>query len=167
MDPLTSQDLIALAALAAVTLGVGVLLFTLIAARRTRPAHPAVDADQARLLSEIRELTDRLAGELDAKSARLEKLLAEASRVTQQLDGARAAATTRAPEPSAAPPVTELKPGPDASARRPRHGPEPLHQTVHELADAGLTPVQIAERTSLPTGQVELILALRRAAAAR
>lgn len=38
------------------------------------------------------------------------------------------------------------------------------HAEVHALADAGLTPVEIAKRLSKPTGQVELILNLRRAA---
>lgn len=36
------------------------------------------------------------------------------------------------------------------------------HAEVHALADAGLTPVEIAKRLSKPTGQVELILNLRR-----
>lgn len=38
------------------------------------------------------------------------------------------------------------------------------HAEVHALADAGLTPVEIAQRLSKPTGQIELILNLRKAA---
>jgi len=37
---------------------------------------------------------------------------------------------------------------------------------IHTLADAGRTPVQIAEETSRSTGEIELILALRKTAAA-
>ncbi len=37
------------------------------------------------------------------------------------------------------------------------------HAEVHALADAGLTPVEIAKRLSKPTGQIELILNLRKA----
>jgi hypothetical protein len=40
---------------------------------------------------------------------------------------------------------------------------DPLHRKVYDLADQGLTPVDIARRIEKPTGQVELILALRRA----
>jgi hypothetical protein len=40
---------------------------------------------------------------------------------------------------------------------------DPLHQRVHELADQGLDSIEIARRIERPTGQVELILALRRA----
>ncbi len=38
------------------------------------------------------------------------------------------------------------------------------HAEVHALADAGLSPVQIAQRLAKPTGQIELILNLRKAA---
>ncbi len=39
----------------------------------------------------------------------------------------------------------------------------PVHQQVYGLSDSGLTPVEIAQATNLPTGQVELILNLRKA----
>jgi hypothetical protein len=39
----------------------------------------------------------------------------------------------------------------------------PLHQQVYGMADAGLGAVDIARATGLPTGQVELILNLRKA----
>ena len=42
---------------------------------------------------------------------------------------------------------------------------DPRHETVTRLADAGLTPVQIAEETDQSLGEVELILALRKASA--
>jgi hypothetical protein len=40
--------------------------------------------------------------------------------------------------------------------------PDPTLALVYELADAGLRPVEIAKKTGRPTGQVELILNLRR-----
>ena len=40
---------------------------------------------------------------------------------------------------------------------------DPLHRRVYELADAGKDVLTIAREIGKPTGQVELILALRRA----
>ena len=38
---------------------------------------------------------------------------------------------------------------------------DPLHERVYRLSDDGLDAVQIARQTGQPTGQIELILALR------
>lgn len=40
-------------------------------------------------------------------------------------------------------------------------GHDPLHNRVYDLADSGLDPIAIARETGQPTGQIELILALR------
>lgn len=48
-------------------------------------------------------------------------------------------------------------------------GPPPVHlsqhQQVYELADAGLSTVEVARRVGQSTGEIELILSLRRSAA--
>jgi hypothetical protein len=47
----------------------------------------------------------------------------------------------------------------------PGDGTEPLpdaHRRIYELADEGLSPVEIARRLSQTAGQVELTLSLRR-----
>jgi hypothetical protein len=69
------------------------------------------------------------------------------------------AAVPRATAPVAPAPVVAIEsPAPSAPLDA-RHG------AIYHLADAGLSPVQIARQTGLPTGQVELIIGLRRAAA--
>ena len=88
------------------------------------------------LMADATELTQRLCAQLDAKAERLEQLLAEADRRLADLDHRDAAPPEQA----------------SMSAR------------VHALADRGLTAVQIAQETGQPTGQIELILALRRRA---
>jgi hypothetical protein len=40
--------------------------------------------------------------------------------------------------------------------------PEPRHQRIYELADRGLTAVQIAQELQARPGEVELILNLRK-----
>jgi len=47
--------------------------------------------------------------------------------------------------------------GPGTERRIPQ-----LHREIYDLADSGLDKVEIARRTSIPTGEVELILGLRR-----
>lgn len=100
-------------------------------------------ADEA-LASDLQELADRLASQLDARAERLEALLARADRTLRELRAASRAAPT---EPAPATPST-----PDDRG---------FHE-IHALADQGLGALDIAKRTGRPTGQVELILNLRR-----
>ncbi len=46
--------------------------------------------------------------------------------------------------------------------RHESYGADASHQEVYELADGGLSAVDIARKLDKPTGQVELILNLRR-----
>lgn len=165
MELLSTQPVATSIALGAIMLGLLVLAFALGSSRSKRTIPTSTpDPEQARLLADMRELADRLATELDTKSAKLESLLHEADRKARSLEQARARQDqldqTQAAEPKPFPreqPAAHT-PRPTQSAR-----PEPMHAAIHSLSDQGLTPVQIAERTGVPTGQVELILALRRA----
>lgn len=145
--------------------GVILLMANLVKKRRATSRDPSADDTPAEKIAAIRaesqarqtldsvmvdceELTQRLATHMDNKAARIEALLAEADQTIARLEHASRqqphAAASRAPEP-------EL----------PRT--DPLHARIHELADAGRTPVQIAQELQQPTGQVELVLALRNA----
>lgn len=112
-----------------------------------------------RLMADGEELTRRLAAILDNKAARLEILIEQADQRVQEL---QAAAEAVQAQPQAASPrsaglaLTEA--GPPAAEPI-----DPLHRKVYDLADQGLPPVDIARQIDRPTGQVELILALRRA----
>jgi hypothetical protein len=99
--------------------------------------------------ADLQELTERLAAELDARADRLERLIAEADSKLAALERA----TSRVPEVHIKPfPVREQSDRPFAE--------------IYELADQGLSAVEIARRTNRPTGQVELILNLRRGSVA-
>lgn len=106
----------------------------------------AVDVE---LVADMKELTERLAVELDRKADRLEKLIAAADERVRRLEGVVRAETR----------VIEVKP---EVRRQGGAGLESAHREVYELADAGLTPVEIAKKLDQPTGQVELILNLRK-----
>ncbi len=163
---------------ALVVAGVMVLIFVLL--RRIRqartkssavqePAKERIDRLQAgaRTASDVHALAARaqesvqeIVTRLENRAVRLEALLDKAD--------ARIAALERLAEDANGPtePVRAL-PDLDGAARAPSN-PEPptmdpLHQRVHALADEGLSAVDIARRVDRPTGQVELILALRRA----
>ena len=51
-------------------------------------------------------------------------------------------------------------------AQSPANPPDPVSSEVYELADQGLTALEIAGELDEPTGKIELILALRQPAAA-
>lgn len=112
-------------------------------ARVARGADQEAMRDAARLGADLRELTQRLAHEMDAKAERIERLLAKADERIARLQDPPPPAPTRVHERSAS-------------------LAEPEHTKVHALADEGLPIVEIARRVGKPTGQVELILALRR-----
>lgn len=117
------------------------------ATRSAAIAGPRADApaELRDLERDMRELTDRLAAELDARAARLERLIEAAdARLVALERAAESPATPRARSASVADPFAE----------------------VYHLADQGLPSVEIARRTSRPTGQVDLILNLRRGSVA-
>lgn len=170
-----------------------------------RPAAPAPRfgasaelAEVRALVADVRELSDRLASETEARAQRLERLVSAADAKLSQLS---AAAQNATPAPIAPPPSVQpvaarhsdsqlyvepkhVEPKRQGPAAVPRAtapvAPAPVvsiessapsapldarHGAIYHLADAGLSPVQIARQTGLPTGQVELIIGLRRAAA--
>lgn len=146
--------------LSMVFMGVGAVALAYVFARmirKGRPARPG-EVDPAERIAAVRdraaserrssidsvmadatELTQRLASQLETKAARLEQLIAEAD--------AKIAAL-------------EARGGPTAGAE-----PEdPRHAEVMAMSGRGMSAVEIARATGMPTGQVELILALRRRA---
>jgi hypothetical protein len=129
---------------------------------RRRPGTPPPPSAHAHdrlehLMGDAEELTRRLAAILDNKAATLEVLIQQADERARRLESLAAQA--------APPPPPDATPAPDRRAPEPapRDAVDPFHRRVYELADQGLSPVDIARRIDRPTGQVELILALRRA----
>ncbi len=96
------------------------------------------------VMAEMHDLARELAAQLEARSAKLEKLIRDADERLARLECVEA------------PPARPVRSRPQAPATDPRHA------RVYELADRGLPTVEIAREIDRPTGQVELILALRR-----
>lgn len=114
---------------------------------------------------DAQDFTRQMAALLDTKAARLEALITDAddrlarlAHLEQHVDRHRGPANNR--------PGTS---GANGSSQAPRgmtddparEHVDPLHERVYRLADDGLDTVQIARQTGQPTGQIELILALR------
>lgn len=118
----------------------------------------------------LTQLTDQARVEIE----RLNRLLADAGAVrevqrqatpqeqssvlAQAAGGAVSAVPTASP---GAPPGAGLAGPPSAVAAAPPT--DPRHRRVYELADAGLSAVEIARETHYSVGEVELILSLRAA----
>jgi hypothetical protein len=116
---------------------------------RQRDVQPPRTAEGRRELEEFladaRELSERLAANLDAKAARLERLIGQADERLGRLER-----------------HTEARPRQEARQHAPPDDTGPLNRRIYDLADRGLPPVEIAKQLSQQVGQVELILALRR-----
>jgi hypothetical protein len=116
-----------------------------------QPASAVALADDAKLRREMAELTQHMAQQLDSRAQRLEKLLDQANQRVATLE------SLLAQSPRA---TTIIEPKPPAATSL--HAAPSAHRDVYTLADEGLSPVEIAQRLGKPTGQVELILNLRK-----
>jgi hypothetical protein len=157
--------------------GGGILLYFLMrnAARRKRKPDPMdrqangggmslahqrnTEREMQHLLVELSQMARQLTAQLDTRSAKLELLIREADEKLAQL---KSATDLLAPADHdrfriPLPPAGEREPPnvvfPDAARAK--------HAEVYALQDAGRTPLQIAEQLGRPTGEIELILALR------
>ncbi|MEL7471972.1 MAG: hypothetical protein AAGK04_01535 [Planctomycetota bacterium] len=117
-------------------------------------AHDRSGADDAS--AEAVDLITSLIAQLDARAARLETLVERAEHAIAQLDESPGSPR----RPHADTPISRIVPD---AAEAPRVS-DSIHQRVYDLADAGQGPVDIARALGQPTGQIELILALRRRA---
>jgi hypothetical protein len=148
--------------LAAAAVFVGVLLVGYWYQRRVQAMPKATKAEAAALASDLEELTERLANQLDVKAERVEGLIAAADERIRLLERLQ----------MELPQATGVDPRLVEPRHRVRHetglvgageaSVEASHREVYELSDAGLSPVEIARRLDRHTGQVELILNLRR-----
>lgn len=120
----------------------------------------------SRLGSDLKELGERLAAEMDARAERLERLIAQADDRLARLEGGAGREPSNpasaARRPSASRAVAEAK-APTSRGARIEVSTEldPLHRRVYDLADGGLAPVEIARELDEHVGKVQLILALR------
>ena len=122
----------------------------------------AVERDMSNLLVELSEMARQMTAQLDTRSAKLELLIREA-------DARIAALRSGSPAPAIAPDsaVDEPLQGVIIEAKASLNGSlheqkvDPRHAQIYDLADEGHSPQEIARQLGQPSGEIELILALR------
>ena len=140
--------------------------------RRASNGPAAANGSVRRLQQDIRALTRQLgeaAEDLDRRMAerltQLEELLSSAEARLGSPDSPRRA--EGAPGATAPPPPAEAPEEHDTAAG-PEDAPVPTGpERIRQLADQGLSSVQIARRIGRPVGEVELILSIHRAGSSR
>jgi DNA-binding NarL/FixJ family response regulator len=121
----------------------------------------AVERQMESLLVEFSKMAQQMSAQLDTRSAKLELLLKEAD---EKLAALRAANAGHG-RPAAIVPPASANGEPEAASEP--HPPEPSprvesrYAEVYGLADEGRSPQEIARQLGRPSGEVELILALR------
>lgn len=121
----------------------------------------ALKGDMEQLLVQLQELARQINSQIDTKFAKLEACISDAD--------ARIASLERLLKQAAGLPGLDVTVGDESaeasSASQPTDRPiriDPVHQQIYQLADAGKKPVQIAQILGRTTGEIELILNLRR-----
>jgi len=113
------------------------------------------------LMVDAEELARRLAGLLDSKAERVERLLDRAEARLAELETRERTLGQRG-EPRVGGRIeTEVEDEEEAPAVVVRGLDDPVATDVYRLADSGKSPVEIARALGEHTGKVELILALR------
>jgi hypothetical protein len=112
----------------------------------------AVEREMQNVLVELAEMARQITAQLDSRATKLELLIKDADQRIAQLK--------ESPAPAAPSPLQENPPAPpepmDASP------PDPRYAEIYAMADQGRSAREIAEQLNRPSGEVELILALRR-----
>ncbi|SRR5690606_13580587 len=146
-----------------------------VAPRFTLAQQRSLERDMNNLVVELSEMARQITAQLDTRSTKLEALIEEADQRIEELkrlSSAQAPASPFAsspPGPSPADPPAGASPEPAAADPAPTapDAIDPRHADVYALADEGLGPQDIAHRLNRPSGEVELILALRPTSADR
>jgi hypothetical protein len=153
----------------ALVIGCAATMYVMYRARRPKKrdpleSHPvssslaqqrAVERQMSNLLMELSEMARTVNATIDTRSAKLEALIDEADRRIETLRAMSANSTTSpATEPQQVA-ATVAFPTPESPAYDERH------LRVYELSDSGQSVREIADALARPTGEIELILALR------
>jgi hypothetical protein len=102
-----------------------------------------VERQMETLLVELAGMARQITGQLDTRAARLQELIRQADAAIARLNGA--------PRREAG--AAEMAEAESEEDQR--------HAAVYQLADSGMDCGQIAQRLERPSGEIELILALR------
>jgi hypothetical protein len=113
--------------------------------------HRTVERQMETLLVDLTEMARQVTAQLDTRSAKLEALIRQADERIASLRGGIAGGLRE--------PVNDDQRGESCAAEA---IPDPRHAEVYALADQGRAAREIAAALNRPSGEVELILALRR-----
>jgi hypothetical protein len=113
-------------------------------------AQRSVEKQMQNVLVEMAEMARQISAQLDSRATKLEILIKEAD---QKLAALRAASHMPSFEQPPSPAKLDLPPI------------DPQHERIYTLADQGRSTLQIAQELNRPSGEIELILALRRRSA--
>jgi hypothetical protein len=119
----------------------------------------AMEREMQNLLVEYEKLIRNMTAGVDTRAARLEQLIQEAKDAENSLRAALQAAGGNgvpAQQPAAFGPLFS----PERESTRP-DAADPRVAEVYALADQGLPPRDVARRTGIPHGEIELMLNLR------
>jgi hypothetical protein len=111
----------------------------------------SVEREMQNVLVQLAEMARQITGQLDSRATKLELLIKDADQRIAQLK--------ETPVPPAPPTIESApieSPPQDASP------PDPRYAEIYAMADQGRSAREIAEQLNRPSGEVELILALRR-----
>ncbi len=119
--------------------------------------HKAVERDMQNLLVELSEMSQQITAQIDTRAAKLDLLIREADEKIAELR----AATDGAAGVSAAREIDSYRLPTTSTAPTTSSHDDPRHADVYNLADQGKSSPQIASELGRPSGEIELILALR------
>ncbi len=121
--------------------------------------------DMEELLVELQELSRNINAQIDTKFAKLEASIRSADERIARMEQLQAALPERETFDTLLTDDQLLdRPAAAPAAPAPRVAIDPRRRTIFDLADAGKSPLEIAQQTGEPTGEVELILSLRKSA---
>lgn len=109
----------------------------------------SVDRQMQNVLVELSEMARQITAQLDTRAGKLEALIREAD---QRIAAMKSAADLQQSPPAA---------GPYHAERAEQPMIDPRHALVYALADQGRSCKDIAQELNRPSGEIELILALR------
>jgi hypothetical protein len=130
----------------------------------------SVEREMQNVLVELSEMTRQVSAQLDTRATKLEMLIKDADQriaTLKALSGLGTGSQEFAyPEPVEAPPVEKKRlsdPVPEVVEQsvEPPSPPDPRYAEIYAMADEGRSSQEIAQQLNRPSGEVELILALR------
>jgi|SRR5688572_9690104 len=116
-----------------------------------------IERDMSNLMVEMLETARQITAQLETRAARLEVLIQQAD---DRVAALKACTATAAPSAALAP-ARHTEEIAAASADHHESPPNPRHAEVWAMADEGRSPPEIARKLNRPSGEIELILALR------